>query len=61
MAADRFVRGPVDREDSLAKTYLSNNFSLRVLEMSPGRFVWLQKPSPCRDILFIYLCTWGVS
>ena len=41
MAAERFVRGPVDREDGLAKTSLSNKFSLRVLEMSPGRFVWL--------------------
>ena len=41
MAAERLVRGPVDREDGLAKTSLSNNFSLRVLGMSPGSFVWL--------------------
>ena len=41
MAAERLVRGPVDREDGLAKTSLSNNFSLRVLGMSQGRFVWL--------------------
>ena len=41
MAADRFVRGPVDREDGLAKTFPSNNFSLRGLRMSPGRVVWL--------------------
>ena len=41
MAAERFVRGPVDREGGLAKTSLSNNFSLWVLGMSPGRFVWL--------------------
>ena len=54
MAAERLVRGPVDREDGLAKTSLSNNFSLWVLGMSPGRFVWLYKPSPCRD-LFINL------
>ena len=33
--------GPVDREDGIAKTSLSNNFSLRVLGMSPGSFVWL--------------------
>ena len=41
MAAERFVRGPVDREDGLVKTFPSDNFSLRVLGMSPGRFVWL--------------------
>ena len=41
MAAERFVRGPVDREDGLAKTSLSNNFSLQVHGMSPGSFVWL--------------------
>ena len=41
MAAERFVRGQVDREDCQAKTSLSNNFSLWVLGMSPGRFVWL--------------------
>ena len=41
MAAKTFDRGPVDREDGIAKTSLSNNFSLRVLGMSPGRFVWL--------------------
>ena len=41
MAAERFVRGPVDREDGLAKTFPSDNISLRVLGMSPGRFVWL--------------------
>ena len=38
MAAERFFRGPVDREDGIAKTFLSNYFSLRVLGM---RFVWL--------------------
>ena len=41
MAEERFARGPVDREDGIAKTSLSNDFSLRVLGMSPGRFVWL--------------------
>ena len=41
MAAERFVRGPVDREDGLAKTSFSNNLSLRVLGVSSGRFVWL--------------------
>ena len=41
MAAERFVSSPVDREDGIAKTSLSNNFSLRVLGMSPGSFVWL--------------------
>ena len=41
MAAERFVRGPVDREDGIAKTSLSNTFSLRVLGMSPHCFVWL--------------------
>ena len=41
MAAERFVRSPVDREDSIAKTSLSNNFSLRVLGISLGSFVWL--------------------
>ena len=41
MAAETFVRGPVDREDGLANTFLSDNFSFRVLGMSPGRFVWL--------------------
>ena len=50
MPAERFVRGPVDREDGIAKTSLSNNFSLRVLGMSPGSFVWLYKPSSCRDL-----------
>ena len=32
MAAERFFRGPVDREDGLAKTSLSDNFSVRVHE-----------------------------
>ena len=41
MAAERFVRGPVDREDGLAKTSLSISFSLRGLGRSPGMFVWL--------------------
>ena len=41
MAAERFFRGPIDREDGIVKTFPSNNVSLRVLEMSPGRFVWL--------------------
>ena len=31
MAAERFLRGPVDREDGLAKTSLSISFSLRGL------------------------------
>ena len=41
MAAERFVRGPVDREDGIAKTSLSNNFSLRGLGRNSGKFVWL--------------------
>ena len=41
MAAERFVSSPVDREDGLAKTFLSDNFTLLVIGMSPGRFVWL--------------------
>ena len=41
MAAETFVRGSVDREDGLAKAFLSDNISLRVLGMSPGRFVCL--------------------
>ena len=41
MAAERLVRGSHDREDGLANTFPSNNVSLRVLGMSPGRFVWL--------------------
>ena len=41
MAAERLVRGPVDREDGLAKTFLSDNFSLQVPGMSQGRFVRL--------------------
>ena len=41
MAAERFCRGPVDREDGLAKTSPSNNFSIRCLGRSLGRFVWL--------------------
>ena len=40
MAAERFVRGPVDRKDDLAKTSLSISFSLRCLGRSPGMFVW---------------------
>ena len=55
MATEGFVRGPVDREDSIAKTSLSNNYSLRVLGMSPGSFVWLYNPSPCRDLHYITL------
>ena len=39
MAAERLVRGLVDREDGLAKTSLSNNFSHWVLGMSPGSFL----------------------
>ena len=46
MAEERFVRGPVDREDGLAKTFPSDNFSLRVLGMNPGRFV-------CQPFLFV--------
>ena len=41
MVAERLVRGPVDREDGIAKTFLSNNVSLWALGMSSGRFVWL--------------------
>ena len=41
MATERLVRGPVDREEGLTKTSLSNNFSIRVLGMSQGSFVWL--------------------
>ena len=41
MAAERFVRGPVEREDGIAKTFPSNNVFLRVLGMSQGSFVWL--------------------
>ena len=41
MAAERFVRGPVDRENGLAKTSLSISFSIRGLGRSLGRFVWL--------------------
>ena len=32
MAAERFVRGPVDREDGLAKTVPSDYFAFRSLE-----------------------------
>ena len=41
MAAERLVRGPVDREDGLAKTSLSISFSIRGLGRSLGRLVWL--------------------
>ena len=41
MAAERFVRGPVHREDGQAKTFPSNNISLQVPGMSQGRFVRL--------------------
>ena len=41
MAAERFVRSPVDREDGIAKTSLSNNVSIRGLRRSLDRFVWL--------------------
>ena len=41
MAAERFVRGPVDREDGIAKTFLFNNFSIRGLGRSLGSFFWL--------------------
>ena len=41
MAAERLVRGPVDREDGIAKTSLSISFSFRGLGRSPGMFVWL--------------------
>ena len=54
MMVGRFLRGPVDREDGLAKTSISNNVSLRVLGMSPGSFVWLQKSSPYRHLFIIY-------
>ena len=55
MAAERFDRGPVDREDGTAKTSLSNNFnSLRVLGMSPGSFVWLYNPSSSRDLFTLH-------
>ena len=39
MAAERVVRGPVDREDGIAKTSLSNNLSIQGLGRSLGRFV----------------------
>ena len=54
MAAERFVRGPVDREDGIAKTFPSDYFSLRVPGMSQGRFVWLYNPSSLRDLLILY-------
>ena len=38
MAAERFVKGPVDREDGIAKTSLSNNF-LRMLYVEHYRTV----------------------
>ena len=41
MAAERLVRGPVDRADGLAMTSLSISFSLRGLGRSPGMFGWL--------------------
>ena len=41
MAVEIFVRGPVDTEDGIVKTFPSDNISLRVLGMSPGRLVWL--------------------
>ena len=41
MVAERFVRVPVDTEDGIAKTSLSNNLSIRGLGRSLGRFVWL--------------------
>ena len=59
-----YFLGPGDREDSVAKTSLSNRFSIRCLGMSTGRFVWLLEPSPWCD-LFIFLFpinlyTWAV-
>ena len=33
--------GPVDRDDGIVKTFLSNNVPLQAIGMSPGRFVWL--------------------
>ena len=41
MAAERFVRGPVDREDGIAKTSLSNTSIIQALGRSLNRFVWL--------------------
>ena len=41
MAAERLARGPVDREDGLAKTSLSISFSIRGLGRSMCRFVLL--------------------
>ena len=38
MAVERFVRGPVHREDGQAKTLPSNTYSLQVPGMSQGRF-----------------------
>ena len=46
MAVGRFFRGPVDREDGLAKTSLSSNLSLRVLGMSPGSLAAEAFPLP---------------
>ena len=44
MAVERFVRGPVRREDGQAKTFLQICFSIQVPGMSQGRFVRLWKP-----------------
>ena len=61
MAAQQFFGGPVDREDGIAKTSLSNNVSIRGLGRSLGRFVWLQKPFPCRDLQYITLFTFPIN
>ena len=41
MAAERFVKGPVHREDDQAKAFLNMFLSLQVPGMSQGRFVLL--------------------
>ena len=55
MAAERFVRGPVHREDGQAKTFPSNNLSLQVPGMSQGRFVRLYRGLPLRVTYLIIL------
>ena len=41
MAAERFVRGPVDGEDGQAKTFVKIRFTLQVPGMSQGTLVRL--------------------
>ena len=54
MAAERFVSGPADREDRLAKTSLSILFSSRGLGRSPGRFFGGCRSLPL-DVTYIIL------